>query len=70
MALSNFEAIDLPPQIALGSQPPISAKAAISIINTVLTTASVRYTSLGEDGSTFIGLPRVVAERIILTRIT
>jgi hypothetical protein len=57
-------------QIALGSQPPNSAKAAISIINMVLTTAIVRYSSLGEDGSTFIGLPRFVAERIMLPRIT
>jgi hypothetical protein len=38
-------------------QPPNRAKAAISIIKTVLTTANVRYTSLGEDGTTFIGLP-------------
>jgi len=45
------------------------AKAAISNIKTVLTTAMVRYTSLGEDGATFatfIELPHVIAERIML----
>ena len=40
-------------------QPPNNAKAAISIIKTVLTTARARYTSRGEDGSNFIGQPRV-----------
>jgi len=48
---------------------PNRTKAAISIIKTVLTTAMVRYTSLGEDGATFatfIDLPHVITKRIMM----
>jgi hypothetical protein len=45
------------PTVVWPVQPPNRAKAAISIIRTVLTTANVRYTSPIEDGATFIDLP-------------
>jgi hypothetical protein len=52
-----------------GAYPqPNSAKAAISIIKTVPTTANVRYTSLDEDGSTFIDLPLALLHGRALSR--
>ena len=45
-------------------QLPNIAKTAISITKAVPTTANMKYISLGEDGATFIAMPRAIPNQL------
>ncbi|MGH6777561.1 MAG: hypothetical protein ACRECL_06075 [Bradyrhizobium sp.] len=45
-------------------QLPNNAKTAISIMKAVPTTANMKYISPGEDGATFIDVPRAIPNQL------
>jgi len=54
---------DRPTRLRLLQLPNI-AKTAISITKAVPTTANMKYISLGEDGATFIAMPRAIPNQL------